>query len=337
MASWRENQRWYWLSAMMPAAAILAFLWDCPWKFLLCLITTILLGDLLLGEHVEADGEQHCVTVISAAVPVVFICLWLCAILTTVIRLRWVAVPEYAGLTAACGVLSAFAMAHIHEILHRGGYRLRVASDIALTLAGYPHYRIVHDLHHSHVGDARYGSTARLGLSLWRHVGNSLRLSLLAAFTHDRLRMAKGRKSRLIRPAAACIATVGVFGCLGGSRGILFYLGQSAISMFIVEAIGYIQHYGLIGTARNREDALAWNVRSWLSNRLFVNNGLHTHHHLDQTRSYGRLRLVGKALPAGYLQMFILALVPPLWFLVMNRHVELLSRPHSMGEDENQE
>ena len=327
MASWREHQGWYWLSAMMPAAAIFAFLWDRPWWFLLCLITAILLGDWLLGEHVEADGEEHFVTVISAAVPAAFICLWLSAILTTVVRLRSVAVPEYAGLTAACGVLSAFAMAHIHEILHRGGHRLRATSDIALALAGYPHYRIVHDLHHAHTGDARYGSTARLGLSLWRHIGNSLRLSLLAAFTHDRLRTAKGRKSRLIRPAAACIATLGVFGCLGGARGILFYLGQSAISVFIVETIGYIQHYGLVGTAHNREDALAWDVRFWLSNRLFLNNGLHTHHHFEQTRPYERLRFVGTAIPAGYLHMFILALVPPLWFLVMNRHVGVPSRP----------
>jgi alkane 1-monooxygenase len=337
MASSREHPGWYWLSAMMPAAAIWAFLWGRPWQFLLYLIITILLADLLLGEHVEANGEQHRVTAISAAVPVAFICLWLFAILATLIRLQWVAVPEYAGLTAACGVLSAFAMAHIHEILHRGGHRIRVASDIALALAGYPHYRIVHDLHHSHVGNARYGSTARLGLSLWRHVGNSLRLSLLAAFTHDRLRTAKGRKSMLTRPAAACIAILGVFGCLGGARGILFYLGQSAISVFIVEAIGYIQHYGLVGTTRNREDTLAWNVRFWLSNRLLVNNGLHTHHHLDQTCSYERLKLVGTAMPAGYLHMFILALVPPLWFLVMNRHVELLIHRHSMGEDEKQE
>ncbi|MEX3985950.1 fatty acid desaturase [Paraburkholderia sp. EG287A] len=337
MASLRENQGWYWLSVMMPAAAIFAFLWDRPWRYLFCLVATILLGDLLLGEHVEADGEQKCVTGISAAVPAAFICLWLFALLTAVIRLRSVAVPEYSGFTAACGVLSAFAMAHIHEILHHDDKRLRVASDIALALAGYPHYRIVHDLHHSHVGDPRYGSTACLGLSLWRHVGNSLRLSLLAAFTHDRLRLAKGRKSRLIRAAVVYIATLGVFGCLGGARGILFYLGQSAISVFVVEAIGYIQHYGLVGTARNHEDALAWDVRFWLSNRLFVNNGLHTHHHLDQTRSYERLRLVGTATPAGYLHMFILALVPPFWFFVMNRHVEMFSRPASMGEDEKQE
>jgi alkane 1-monooxygenase len=149
--------------------------------------------------------------------------------------------------------------------------------------------------------------------------------------------MAKGRKSRLIRAAAAYIATLGVFGCLGGARGILFYLGQSAISVFIVEAIGYIQHYGLVGTARNREDALAWDVRFWLSNRLFVNNGLHTHHHLDQKRSYERLMCVGTTLPAGYLNMFILALVPPLWYSVMNRHVKLLERRFSTREDEKQE
>ena len=333
MTSWREKPAWYWLSSAIPVSAIAAFQCDHPWSYLVCLIAVVLVFDGSIGEQVEPDQQQNDTAVGSSAVPVVFICLWLLAVLDATGQISHVTAPGLAGLTVVCGVLSAFSMAHIHEVMHRHNRLARTAADIAMTLAGYPHYRLVHELHHAHVGDPQFGSTAHIGLSLWRHVGRSFGRSSLAVLAADCQRLVQGRSCRLPFPAAAWLGTLVVTVSLCGGRGLVFYLGQSAISVFVVETIGYIQHYGLVGGV----GPVAWNVRSWLSNRLFVNNGLHAHHHLEQTLSYERLKCVGAPLPAGYVHMFFLALVPPLWFSVMNSHPGMPLRPVSTATQKNQE
>ncbi|MBN3856761.1 hypothetical protein G3N59_25610 [Paraburkholderia sp. Ac-20340] len=333
MTSLRDKPGWYLLSWAIPVSAIVAFQCDHPWVYVAGLIVAILVFDALLGEHIGTGDGQIDGPTVSHVVPVGFICLWVVAVLDSASRIKYVPAPEFVGLTVVCGVLSAFAMAHIHEVMHGDGRLGRWATDIGMTLAGYPHYRLVHELHHANVGDPQFGSTAHVGLPLWRHVGRSFARSSLAALAADRRRLAQGRKRRLVFPASAWIGTVFVFLTLGGARGLMFFLGQSAISIFVVETIGYIQHYGLVGGG----DPVAWNVRSWLSNRLFVNNGFHAHHHLDQTLSCRRLKCVGVTLPAGYMHMFFLALLPPLWFSVMNHHPDMPSHRRSTDTHENQE
>lgn len=315
MISWREKPGWYWLSSTLPASAIVAFQYDHPWVYLGCMIAAILVFDTMLGEHDAVENQQGDVASARIAVPIGFICLWLLAVLNSTSRIKQVAVPEFVGLTVVCGVLGAFVMAHIHEVMHRNSRWARRASDVAMTLAGYPHYRLVHELHHAHVGDPQFGSTAPIGLSLWRHVGRSFGNSLIAVLADDRRRLAQGRKRRLWFPVSVWLGMAVLFVSFCGPRGILFYVGQCAISIFIVETIGYIQHYGLVDVG----DPIAWNCHSWLSNRLFVNNGLHAHHHLEQTLSYEHLKRGAAMLPAGYIHMFFLALIPPLWFSVMKR------------------
>jgi alkane 1-monooxygenase len=335
MTSWREKHGWYWLSIVLPVSATAAFQCGHPWFFLLCLVVAILVGDTLLGAHLE-DGRGQCDAVsIGAGIPLGFICVWLLALILATAHSRHAAPLDFAGLMAACGALSAFAMAHIHEVMHRGNRAARLISVLALTLAGYPHYRSVHQLHHEHVGDPRYGSTARVGVSLWRHVTNSFSLALLAALRHEQQRCRSGGTSGLLWPAASLCGTLTAFAVFDGLRGVFFYLGQSMLSVFVVEGIGYIQHYGLNNPPVGGDEQVAWDVGSWLSNRLFVNNGFHTHHHFDQTRTYDRLKLVGTLLPAGYLHMFLLALVPPLWFSVMDRRLK--RDAYFMSKDKSQE
>jgi alkane 1-monooxygenase len=253
-------------------------------------------------------------------IPLTFIGLWALALLVACGRSQNARPLEFVGLTVAAGVTSAFAMAHIHEVMHRQVEISKSVADAALALAGYPHYRIVHQLHHSHVGDSRYGSTARVGLSLWRHVGRSFFGASMSALESELRYVQQRRRTRLSVSLLSCGAIVALAAWRGGREGIIFYVGQSVISVFVVETIGYIQHYGLC-ESEVCEGQIAWDVPWWLSNRLFVNNGRHTHHHLEEARHYGQLSLIGSPLPAGYVHMFFLALVPPLWFSVMNRRL----------------
>jgi alkane 1-monooxygenase len=60
-----------------------------------------------------------------------------------------------------------------------------------------------------------------------------------------------------------------------------------------------------------------------VSNWLLINLPRHSDHHLAAAKRYQSLELLPGAphLPGGYGAMFWLALVPPLWFRVMNPRV----------------
>lgn len=335
MTSWHERHAWYWISASIPAVAIVAFAWGQPWLFLCSLVLAILAGDTLIGVRGGGYERSSDPIRIRLAIPFGFICLWGFSVLVAAARARHAPLLQLAGFSLACGILSAFATAHIHELMHRGNAWTQAISDSALALAGYPHYRIVHELHHAHVGDTRYGSTAPMGLSVWKHVGCSFGTALLAAVGHDMRRKRAGKKSRLFWPAAAWAGAVAAFAIFAGGHGVLFYLAQGVVSIFVVESIGYIQHYGLDYEPKQSEQQIAWDMPFWLSNRLFVNNGFHTHHHLEPALPFTALRRTGAALPAGYLHMFLLSLVPPLWFAVMDPRI--IESPDTMEAQETQD
>jgi len=105
----------------------------------------------------------------------------------------------------------------------------------------------------------------------------------------------------------------------------MFIFGYALISAFIVETVGYMQHYGFVGQTQN--DAVhSWDVDFWLSNCLLVNNGYHGIHHDDGKTPYSQLAPTKTTLPGGYFHMLWLSLVPPLWFSVMDRRVRVLSK-----------
>jgi len=61
-----------------------------------------------------------------------------------------------------------------------------------------------------------------------------------------------------------------------------------------------------------------------------INLARHSDHHAVASRRYQILRTFGPdeapQLPAGYGSMYVLALVPPLWFAVMNPRVDAWRR-----------
>ncbi|WP_132384325.1 fatty acid desaturase [Paraburkholderia sp. BL9I2N2] len=321
MTSLRNRKGGFWLSTLLPAAAAALFFFGYPWLFLLLLVAVVPAADALIGQDVEVTNRRASHAPGGPAIPVTYICVWGIAVLVALDRAVTARPLEFAGLVIASGVVSAFAMAHIHEVMHRGGRRSRLISDVALAVAGYPHYRVVHQLHHEHVGDPRFGSTAHVGLSVWCHVGRSFFAALRSAIAYERGQIRHWRENRLLPIVLVSVAVVALFAWFGGWRGAVFYLGQGILAVFIVETVGYLQHYGLCGTPDELGNQVAWDVNFWLSNRLLVNNGLHTRHHLEQTHTYDRLVQTGRALPGGYLHMFGLALIPPLWFSVMNHRL----------------
>jgi alkane 1-monooxygenase len=318
-----SSGRSFWLSLSLPLSGALLFAAGYSWLFLAIALVLIPILDACIGRgaplsaaEIERSSERQ--------IPCWFAACWAVALAIAAREATTADPVEFIGLVISCGVLSATAMAHLHELTHRSGRLWRGFSDIAFTVAGYPHYRLAHELHHAHLGDPSFGSTASVGTSSWSHAGRSY-LSALRASLNPNSYQNRSVPRRLFANISIALLLVLFPLTLHAWWLSLFVLGYATISVFIVETVGYMQHYGF--DHQSQHDAIhSWDVDFWLSNCLLVNNGYHGAHHENGRSPYSQLRPTRAALPGGYFHMLWLSLLPPAWFSVMDRRVDVLNK-----------
>jgi alkane 1-monooxygenase len=121
---------------------------------------------------------------------------------------------------------------------------------------------------------------------------------------------------------------------LTGVGGLIAYICAALVGIISLESVNYIEHYGLVRKrlASGRYEAMSeshsWNSNHELGRIMLFELVRHADHHYQTTRKYQALRHLDKSpqLPFGYPMSIILALVPPLWFRVMNPRVDRLQR-----------
>ena len=112
--------------------------------------------------------------------------------------------------------------------------------------------------------------------------------------------------------------------------GIIPYLATQAfygISLF--EIINYIEHYGLLrqkdaqGKYERTMPEHSWNNNNIVTNLFLYQLQRHSDHHAYPTRPFQALRHFDEApeLPSGYASMLLPAMIPALWFKIMDKRV----------------
>lgn len=110
----------------------------------------------------------------------------------------------------------------------------------------------------------------------------------------------------------------------------VFFVVQSIIAFSLLEMVNYIEHYGILRReiAPNRYERVnplhSWNANQLLTNFFLFQLQRHSDHHANANRRYQVLRHIDESpqLPYGYPTMIMIALVPPLWFKLMNQRLE---------------
>jgi alkane 1-monooxygenase len=129
-----------------------------------------------------------------------------------------------------------------------------------------------------------------------------------------------------VRRAALPISIAGAFLFYVGWTGLLFYILQILGAAFSVQAITYLQHWGL--SQRETPDladfGFAWEDGCWMQACVTLNHAYHGQHHLNLRLPYYRLSMAKDALtlPASYPVMFVVALVPPLFTRIMAKRLQ---------------
>lgn len=128
---------------------------------------------------------------------------------------------------------------------------------------------------------------------------------------------------RLFGPSVFLLITVAF---LAGLLAAVFLLLQALLSISLFILTIYQQHYGLArremgdGNLEPYTYMNVWSSDRVVSNRLHFNIPRHAHHHSDPHCRYYDLKLIEESpmLPMGYLPLLLVALIPPLWYRLMD-------------------
>lgn len=241
---------------------------------------------------------------------------------------------EVAGMAFAVGfVTGGQGITFAHELGHSRRRFDRVLAWVLMASVNYSHFMVEHYRgHHARAATWDDPASARRGESLWRFLPRTLAGSFGDAWRLEARQLRKtGRgwaSSALLWFWVLNLALLLLLAGAGQWKMLAFWLGQSAMAVWLLEAVNYIEHYGLTRTmdADGKREPFgvqhAWNADHVLSNSLLANLQRHSDHHMHAWTPFPELRaLPGPLLPTGYAGCLLLAAVPPLWFAAMDRRL----------------
>lgn len=244
---------------------------------------------------------------------------------------------ELLGMTVSVGIfVGATGINVAHELGHRPGKLERILSICLLIPAFYQHFHIEHNRgHHRYVCTPEDPATARFGESLYRFWWRSTVGSFFSAWNIEKVLIQKqgyavwSMHNQMIQFAGLQGLYMLLVWWFFGWLGLLLSIAIGVIGFLQLEAINYIEHYGL--RRKKKSDGRYEKVgmqHSWNSNhdlgRIFLYElTRHADHHYKASKKYQVLNHVDESpqLPTGYPGSILLAMFPFLWFKVINKRI----------------
>ena len=245
-----------------------------------------------------------------------------------------------AALGAAVGMSGgSIGITTAHELIHRQNKYMRGIGVFLLVLCCYGHFRIEHVYgHHKHVATKEDPATARKGENFYFYFVRCVINSVISSWNIEKNILDKKNiktlslQNRMLHYFVLEIIFLFIAFFVSGINGLVFVIFHSFVSITLLELVNYIQHYGLEREMQNGKyerftDHHSWNSRHISANWSTFNLGLHAEHHQSASKPYPLLSQEEKVIemPANYSIMLIMALVPPLWFFVMDRKLASLN------------
>ena len=244
---------------------------------------------------------------------------------------------EIIGLTFSVGiVLGSNGINVAHELGHRQHSFDKTVAAVLLLPSFYMHFTIEHNYgHHQKVSTPEDPATARFKESLyefwWRSVIGQIKnaIKLQEKFLQNKERKWWSFHNPLLGFFILEFIYLGCLFFLLGWQVLLFALFSGIIGFLLLETINYIEHYGLM--RRQRKSGRYYpvkNIHSWNSNHRLGRLVLyeltrHSDHHFRAAKKYQTLDHHDESpqLPFGYPMSMLIALVPPVWFYMMNPRI----------------
>jgi alkane 1-monooxygenase len=241
----------------------------------------------------------------------------------------WVAVV-LAGASSGY-VLGTIGIPGAHELGHRRAWFDRLLGETILACIGYGHYRVAHSLHHFRACLPDDPATAWREESLWGFFPRYFR-GIWQDANEAAARMRgynRHRPALLLGLSALIVCLVGVG---FGLKGLVFWMVQGIVGLFLIASVDYIQHWGLKrkpladGRYEPTNPSHTWESPFWLSERMTFNMTRHNFHHLAPSKKSCHLERVPTApqMPFSYGTMVVVAAIPPIFRRLMEPRLPLI-------------
>tara|TARA_R110000772_G_scaffold218169_1_gene328776 strand:- start:638 stop:1687 length:1050 start_codon:yes stop_codon:yes gene_type:complete len=343
----------YLVSYSIPLACALGLYLRDYWVFFTPIFAFVLIPilEILLPIQTENLSEEEVITKNNNALfdillylnlPVVYMLLgWF------LWSISWAnySTMELTGLIISLGiVLGSNGINVAHELGHRQTRWEKTLGKLLLLPALYMHFYIEHNFgHHQNAATAEDPASANYNQSVYSFWITSMARQYLSAWKIQ-LELLK-RENRLffsLKNDMMCYVVLQAFYLL-----LLFLIFDAHVMItailigimaaVLLETINYIEHYGLsrFKTKNGRYERVS-EIHSWNSNHVLGRVMLyeltrHSDHHHRAHKKYQLLDCheTSPQMPFGYPTSMVLALVPPLWFSIMNKRIPYEMKPQT--------
>ena len=250
---------------------------------------------------------------------------------------------ELAVAAASTGIFAGIGIIYGHELSHTKGFSF-VISRLMMGLSGSSHFAYAHVYnHHLELAHEDDPATSPRGRSIYRHFWLSHMGQSKFLYKMEQTRLAKLGKSflstenRWIRGYFMSLPTLVLFTYAGGVMGVAAMFLVLTVSNFELEALNYMEHYGLIREKGQPIDYRhSWDNSNLFTSWFFIEIGRQGDHHDRGETHFWELDVVGSPDPGwGYFTEFSIALIPPLWHLLYKTKLATWDRDFaSEGERE---
>ena len=247
---------------------------------------------------------------------------------------------EFTGRITGMGLMCGTIGINVgHELGHRNNRFDEFIGEILLLTSLNTHFLPYHNGgHHFNVATPKDAATARKNESIYFFWIRSHITSYLEAWHLENKRLINNQKKwfhyrnrMLIYTFCNVLLLFGIHFFFGKTALIAFVLA-AVFGIILLETVNYIEHYGLLrkqnehGRYERVKRTHSWNSDHVIGKVMLFNLSRHSDHHYNGSKHYQLLKSLPESpqMPTGYPGMMLLALLPPLWFLVMNKKIHEL-------------
>jgi alkane 1-monooxygenase len=333
----------YFTAYLLPATVVIAFMSEGWWVFFPVAFAfgIIPLLEFFLGKNAYnlSDAERELVkedklydAIIYSTVFIhIGILIWFLNIVDEYPLSNLNTIGRIASMGMMCGV---FGINVAHELGHRTSKAEQLMAKVMLSTSLYMHFFIEHNRgHHRNVGTPEDAATARKGEMVYAFWFRSIIGTYLSAWRIENKERKRKKKTEyslgneMVQYHIFQLAIVIGIYFIFGWQAMIGFIVSAIIGIILLETVNYIEHYGLERKKINDhryEDvnpSHSWNSDYTLGRLVLFELTRHSDHHTTPSKHYQLLDTTPDAtqLPAGYPSMMLLALVPPLWFHVVNK------------------
>ena len=230
-------------------------------------------------------------------------------------------------------MLGGVATVVAHELVHRLGNRVSVSIGRWLLAFSFDaNFSIEHVYnHHVKVATPDDPATAPRGRNVYTHFILAFIGTQRAGWDIESKRLKKKNQSMLswhnacIRGWLMSLSIACLSYLFAGVYGVIMFIALGFTTKFILEIVNYMEHYGLVRDPRQPvRPRHSWNSNRRISCWTMFNLPRHSHHHAQGAVPFEKLKSLQDSpqMIGGYISTMGLALVPPLWFHIMDKKLK---------------